>query len=60
MNATDDWRVRMDNDRAAAIPVTEQCLKCDGTGNEFLFMYRKCSDCKGTGRKISESVNIAP
>ena len=49
MEATDDWRVRMDNERAAAIPAAEQCLKCSGTGNEFLFMYRKCSDCDGTG-----------
>jgi hypothetical protein len=25
------------------------CRRCDGTGNEFLSMYRCCGDCWGTG-----------
>lgn len=25
------------------------CTKCEGTGNQFLFMYRECDRCKGTG-----------
>jgi DnaJ-class molecular chaperone len=27
----------------------ELCKRCDGTGNELFSMYRKCSDCNGTG-----------
>ena len=32
------------------------CPHCDGTGNEFMYMYHKCSDCYGTGirREIGE------
>ena len=29
----------------------ELCKKCDGTGNEFYSMYRKCKDCGGNGIK---------
>jgi RecJ-like exonuclease len=25
------------------------CKNCGGTGNEFLFMYRACPECNGTG-----------
>jgi RecJ-like exonuclease len=25
------------------------CNRCDGTGNEFYSMYKKCSACGGTG-----------
>jgi DnaJ-class molecular chaperone len=25
------------------------CERCDGTGNEFYFMYSPCSDCAGHG-----------
>lgn len=25
------------------------CKRCDGTGNELFSMYRRCSDCGGTG-----------
>jgi DnaJ-class molecular chaperone len=25
------------------------CDKCDGTGNQLLSMYQKCTDCNGTG-----------
>ena len=27
------------------------CPKCDGTGNELFKMYRRCSECNGTGIK---------
>lgn len=27
------------------------CPKCDGTGNELFSMYRRCSECNGTGVK---------
>jgi DnaJ-class molecular chaperone len=46
-----DPRVTFDDARAAKIKEDERCPKCEGTGNEFLFMYRMCSDCKGTGVK---------
>ena len=29
----------------------ELCKRCEGTGNELISMWRKCSHCKGTGRK---------
>ena len=25
------------------------CKRCDGTGNELFSMYRRCSDCGGSG-----------
>ncbi len=25
------------------------CKRCEGTGNELFSMYRKCTDCNGTG-----------
>jgi len=25
------------------------CLRCDGTGNEFFSMFKKCSVCLGKG-----------
>lgn len=28
------------------------CENCEGTGNQFLSMYSKCSKCNGTGIKI--------
>jgi len=27
------------------------CLRCNGTGNELFFHYRKCQHCHGTGVK---------
>lgn len=27
------------------------CPKCDGTGNELFSMFRRCSECGGTGIK---------
>ena len=27
------------------------CFHCDGTGNEFVYSYKMCPDCKGTGEK---------
>jgi DnaJ-class molecular chaperone len=27
------------------------CERCSGTGNELYSMYRKCTDCNGTGIK---------
>lgn len=31
-------------------PAGQICPRCEGTGNELMSMYRKCSDCKGTGQ----------
>jgi hypothetical protein len=25
------------------------CSRCEGTGNEFMYRYRKCSACDGSG-----------
>lgn len=25
------------------------CDKCEGTGNQFFFMYQRCAECNGTG-----------
>jgi len=46
-----DIRVTIDDERAAKIPESNRCEKCEGTGNEFLYMYRQCSECNGTGKK---------
>jgi hypothetical protein len=27
------------------------CSKCDGTGNEMFFMYRRCEQCAGSGKQ---------
>lgn len=35
---------------AARIPEAERCKRCEGSGNEFFAMYRRCSACDGTGR----------
>lgn len=45
-----DPRVQLDKRIAAQIPELERCQRCEGTGNEFLFMYRECSACGGTGK----------
>ncbi len=47
----EDHRVESDNRYAATIPQEKRCERCDGTGNEFMFMYHRCPDCGGTGRK---------
>lgn len=52
--------VQMDNERAKRVIEngSQPCQKCEGTGNEFLFMYRECSACGGTGIKLlTESEN---
>lgn len=33
----------------------ELCERCVGTGNELFSMYRRCSDCNGTGKKTNKS-----
>ena len=45
----DDKRVMSDDARAELIPEAQRCTHCGGTGNEFLFMYRQCPVCEGTG-----------
>lgn len=30
------------------------CDRCGGTGNEILFMYKKCTACNGNGRHKEE------
>ena len=55
----EDPRVTMDDQHAAGIPEALRCEKCEGTGNEFLFMYRACPACKGTGVKdVSDDQNL--
>jgi DnaJ-class molecular chaperone len=49
-----DHRIESDDARAARVMANLKegeavCLECGGTGNEFLFMYRACSQCSGTG-----------
>ena len=46
---------RMRDDFARRNSVVESgkrlCFHCDGTGNEFIYSYKMCPDCKGTGEK---------
>lgn len=42
-----DYKIRNENLEKGE----ELCPRCDGTGNEFYYKYRSCSDCKGTGIK---------
>lgn len=49
-----DHRVESDDARAKRVMDNLKegeavCLHCGGTGNEFLFMYRQCPECVGTG-----------
>jgi DnaJ-class molecular chaperone len=44
-----DHRVAEDNAHAALIPEGKRCSRCEGTGNEFMFMYRQCKACGGDG-----------
>ena len=44
--AEEQWRKAMYG--PSNIP-TEKCVRCGGTGNELLTMYRKCSWCDGRG-----------
>lgn len=32
------------------IPEPERCKRCTGSGNELMFMYRRCQACMGDGR----------
>jgi hypothetical protein len=41
-----DYATRNNNVEAG----NKLCEHCDGTGNEFLYRYRKCPKCFGTGR----------
>lgn len=45
----DEPRVIADNFRASLIPVEQRCERCNGTGNELMYMYRACGSCDGTG-----------
>lgn len=47
--------VIIDKERSEKIPEDERCQKCSGTGNEFFFMYKQCSDCGGSGHKTVPS-----
>jgi len=35
------------------------CGRCDGTGNEFFSMYRRCGDCWGTGAQAKKRKSVA-
>lgn len=45
-----DHRVESDNRSAALIPEADRCKRCEGTGNELMFMYRRCAACWGSGK----------
>ena len=45
----EDHRVVSDRARAALIPEKQRCKRCVGSGNEFMFMYRQCQACEGSG-----------
>jgi len=49
INPKNDPRVKADNYLAAAVEPTMRCERCDGTGNELMFMYRRCQACGGDG-----------
>lgn len=49
VDASKDPRVILDNERSEWIPETLRCERCEGTGNELLFMYRRCQACGGDG-----------
>lgn len=46
-----DHRIAFDDARKAQVEKEGKplCDNCDGTGNQFLFMYSKCPKCNGTG-----------
>ena len=44
-----DPRVKGDNERAKRIPEKFRCRRCQGTGNELMFMYKRCEACNGSG-----------
>ena len=45
LNLAGDELVRFENIKAGR----ELCKRCDGTGNEVFFMYRRCTKCGGKG-----------
>lgn len=45
-----DPRCKSDLEYAETIPESERCKRCDGTGNELMFMFRRCRACEATGR----------
>lgn len=48
-NAGNDPRVQFDRAKRDKIPEPLRCPRCEGTGNELLFMYRRCAQCGGSG-----------
>lgn len=40
-----DYKTREENEQAGE----QLCTRCNGTGNEFFSMYRRCEACNGTG-----------
>ena len=48
-----DWdhRVVSDLQHAATVPMNLRCGRCDGTGNQLMFMYQRCINCNGTGQR---------
>ena len=50
---TEHFGMARDQYFAEQIPVSKQCERCGGTGNELLYMYRECSDCGGSGKNES-------
>jgi len=42
--APDEWQKQQNIDADHIL-----CKRCDGTGNELYFMYRRCINCRGDG-----------
>jgi len=55
--STKPLHMRMDYQRRNenVVKGLDLCERCDGTGNELYSMYKKCSQCSGTGiQKMKE------
>lgn len=46
-----DHRVARDQAGAEMIREEERCERCGGTDNELMFMFRRCTECYGTGKR---------
>lgn len=47
---SDNLGVQGDIAHAESVPAEKRCTNCDGTGNQFFFMYQRCEVCNGTGK----------
>lgn len=54
-----DPRVKSDNEERDLIPESQRCGRCAGTGNELMFMYRRCRACGGDGFSQGNEAQVA-